>query len=66
MITIRGVLQPAGIADLAPKLLDQGISEETVASLKPLDQSAIAAVPRSAPGGLRGSLINRLATQVDG
>lgn len=64
VITIRGVLQPAGIAELAPKLLDQGISAETVQSLKPLINPAMLPFLEAAPGGLRGALVNKLATQV--
>jgi len=35
VITVRGVLQPAGIADLAPRLLNEGISESSIATIKP-------------------------------
>jgi uncharacterized paraquat-inducible protein A len=64
VITIRGVLQPEGIAELAPKLLDQGISEQSVATLKPLINPAILPLLEAAPGGLRGALVNRLAKQL--
>src|SRR5262245_49053056 len=36
VITIRGALQPAGLAELAPQLLEQGISDQTLARLRPL------------------------------
>jgi len=64
VITIRGVLQPSGIAELAPKLLEQGVSEQTVNSLKPLINPAMLPFLQAAPGGLRGALVNRLATQI--
>ena len=64
VITIRGVLQPAGIAELAPKLLDQGISEQSVAALRPLINPAVLPLLEAAPGGLRAALVNRLAKQL--
>jgi uncharacterized paraquat-inducible protein A len=64
VITIRGVLQPAGIADLAPKLLEQGVSEKTIAALKPLINPAMLPFLEMGPGGLRGALVSRLGTQI--
>jgi len=64
VITIRGVLQPSGIAELAPKLLEQGVSEQTINSLKPLINPAMLPFLQAAPGGLRGALVSRLATQI--
>jgi hypothetical protein len=64
VITIRGVLQPSGVADLAPKLLDQGISEETVKTLRPLINPMVLPLLDASPGGLRGALVNRLTTQL--
>lgn len=64
VITIRGVLQPAGIADLAPKLLSQGISDQSIVALKPLINPMLLPLLEAAPGGLRGALVNRLSTQL--
>jgi len=64
VITIRGVLRPDGVAELAPKLLDQGVSEDTIKMLRPLINPAMLPFLDAAPGGLRGALVNRLATQI--
>jgi hypothetical protein len=64
VITIRGVLRPDGVAELAPKLLDQGISEDTIKTLRPLINPMLLPLLEGAPGGLRGALVNRLATQL--
>ena len=64
VITIRGVLEPAGIAEIAPKLLDQGISQQTVDSLKPLINPAMMPFLEGAPGGLRGAMVSRLSAQL--
>ena len=64
VITIRGVLQPAGISELAPKLLAQGISDNTVAALKPLINPAVLPLLQMSPGGLKGALVDRLGKQL--
>jgi hypothetical protein len=64
VITIRGVLQPSGVADIAPKLLDQGISEETAKTIRPLINPAMLPLLESMPGGLRGALVNQLSKQL--
>jgi hypothetical protein len=64
VITIRGVLKPDGIAELAPKLLDQGVSEASIAQLKPMINPAMLMLLEASPGGLRGALVNRLGPQL--
>jgi hypothetical protein len=64
VITIRGVLQPSGVADIAPKLLDQGISDETARTIRPLINPAMLPLLESMPGGLRGALVNQLTKQL--
>jgi len=64
VITVRGTLQPAGLAALTPQLLDQGISENSVATIKPLINPAMLPLLEMTPGGLRGALSNRLGTQL--
>jgi hypothetical protein len=64
VITIRGYLQPDGIAELAPKLLSQGISDQSIAAIRPLINPAVAPLLELSPGGLKGALVNRLGTQV--
>lgn len=64
VITIRGVLQPDGIAALAPKLLEQGLTDESIAQLKPMINPMMAALIEATPGGLRGAIISRLGPQI--
>ena len=64
VITVRGVLQPSGVADIAPKLLDQGISEEAAKTIRPLINPAMLPLLESMPGGLRGALVNQLTQQL--
>jgi hypothetical protein len=64
VITVRGVLQPAGMAELAPKILNDGISDQSVATMKPLINPAILPLLEMSPGGLRAALVKRLGDQL--
>ena len=64
VITVRGVLQPAGMADLAPRILNDGISEQSIATIKPLINPTILPLLEMSPGGLRGALVKRLGDQL--
>jgi hypothetical protein len=63
VLTVRGTLQPEGLAALAPQLLEQGLSEGTVAALRPLLNPFALGLLEASPGGLRQSLIDRLGGQ---
>jgi hypothetical protein len=64
VITVTGVLQPAGMAELAPRILNDGISEQSIATIKPLINPAILPLLEMSPGGLRGALVKRLGDQL--
>jgi hypothetical protein len=64
VITVRGVLQPAGMAELAPRILNDGISEQSIATIKPLINPAILPLLEMSPGGLRTALVKRLGDQL--
>lgn len=64
VITVTGVLQRAGLAELAPKLLNEGISEQSVAAMKPLINPAILPLLEMSPGGLRAALVKQLGDRV--
>ena len=64
VITVRGLLQPDGIAELAPQLLNQGISDQTIGAIKPLMNPALVPLMEMAPGGLKGALVRQLSTQL--
>ena len=64
VITVRGMLQPDGIAELAPQLLSQGISDQSIAAIKPLMNPALVPLMEMTPGGLKGALVKQLSTQL--
>lgn len=64
VITIRGNLEPEGVASLAPQLLEQGISDKTIDSLKPLLKPALLSMLDLDNGGLKKMIVDKLAGDV--
>lgn len=64
VITVRGTLDPDGVATLAPRLLEQGLSEDAVASLRPMLNPALLPMVDAMPGGLRAALVMQLGGQL--
>ena len=64
VISVRGTLDPDGVARLAPQILDQGISDETVAVLRVMLNPAIVPMLEATPGGIKGALVTQLGGQI--
>ncbi len=64
VITVSGRLDPQGVATLAPKLLDQGLSEADIAALKPVLNPALLPLLEASPGGLKEALVNQLGSKL--
>lgn len=64
VITVRGHLDPEGVAALAPKLLDEGLSDTAIAALRPLLNPAMLPFLDAAPGGLKTAMVSRLGAQL--
>jgi hypothetical protein len=64
VITVRGLLQPQGMAELAPQLIEQGISNESIELIKPLLNPALLPVLELNQGGLRGAVVGPISAQV--
>jgi hypothetical protein len=61
VITVRGMLQPGGLADLAPQLIDQGISDESIQMIRPMLNPALLPMLELGQGGLRGAVIGPIS-----
>ena len=64
VITVRGHLDPKGVATLAPKLLDEGLSDSTIATIRPLLNPFMLPLLEAQPGGLKGALVSRLGAEL--
>lgn len=64
VLDIRGVLTREGVAHVAPQMLEKGLDEETVASLKSLMNPQMVALLQFTGGDLRQTLIEKLSPQL--
>jgi hypothetical protein len=64
VLTIRGVLTREGIAQVAPTMLEKGLSDETIATLRAMMNPAILAFLEGRGGDLRKVIIERLSPQI--
>jgi hypothetical protein len=64
VITVRGILNPDGVAILAPQLLEQGLSEDAVAAFRPMLNPALLPMIEAMPGGLKGALVTQMGSRL--
>lgn len=64
VLTIQGSLNPAAVADLSRKLLEQGISESAVDSIRAMINPAILPLLEASQGGLKGMLVGSIGNEV--
>jgi hypothetical protein len=64
VLTIRGVLTRDGIAQIAPTMLQNGLSDETMAVLKSVMNPTIVAFIEGTGGDLRKNVLDKLTPQI--
>jgi hypothetical protein len=64
VLTVRGKLNSAGVADLAYKILDQGMTDSAVQSFRPLINPAVLPLLESGQSGLKGALVTSIGSQL--
>lgn len=64
VLTIRGVLTREGVAHVAPMMLERGLSDETIATLKSMMNPAIVSFLNATGGDLRKIILERLSPQI--
>lgn len=64
VISVRGTLDPGGVASLSTQLLDQGLSDEAIMRLRLMLNPALLPMLDAAPGGLKGALVTQLGGQL--
>jgi len=64
VITIRGVITPEGVAQMAPLMLEKGIDDDTVKVLKGMMNPTTVAFIEATGGDLRTTIISRLTPQL--
>jgi hypothetical protein len=66
VLTVRGMLNPTGVTDLANQILEQGITESAMQQFRPLINPALLPMLDSGQGGLRGAMISAIGNQLTG
>lgn len=64
VLTIRGVLSREGIAQVAPVVLERGLTDETVALLKSLLNPSVVAFVEATGGDVRKIILDKLGPQI--
>jgi hypothetical protein len=64
VLTIRGVLTREGIAQIAPQMLERGLTDDTMNVLKSVMNPAIVAFIEGTGGDLRKSVLEKLTPQI--
>jgi hypothetical protein len=64
VLTIRGVLTRDGIAQVAPMMLEKGLSDETVAVLKSMMNPTVVAFLEATGGDVRKIVVDKLGPQI--
>ncbi|HZJ17757.1 MAG TPA: paraquat-inducible protein A [Chthoniobacteraceae bacterium] len=64
VLTIRGFLKPEGVAHVAPELLDKGLNDKTITSLKAMMNPTMIALLEATGGDLRKTVLERLGPEL--
>jgi hypothetical protein len=64
VITIRGMLKPEGVSVIAPQMLEKGLSDETIGTLKQMMNPGLIALLEGTGGNLRKTIIDKLGPQM--
>jgi len=64
VLTVTGTLNPNGVADLAYKILDEGMTDTAINSFKPLLNPAMLPFMESGQGGLKGTIVSSIGNQL--
>ena len=64
ILTIQGRLNPTAVADLSRTLLDQGISESAVESIRGMINPDVLPLLEASQGGLKGMLVSSIGKEI--
>jgi hypothetical protein len=64
VLTVRGVLTREGVAYVAPRMLDEGLSDETISVLKGMMNPSMVAILEATGADLREMILQRLGPQI--
>jgi hypothetical protein len=64
VLTVKGTLNPTGVSDLANTILEKGMTEQAVQTIKPLINPQMLPFLEGGQGGLKGAFVSAIGTQI--
>jgi hypothetical protein len=64
VLTVKGTLNPEGIADFANKILEQGMTDSALQTIRPLINPAMLPFLEGGQGGLKGAFVSAIGNQI--
>jgi len=64
VLTVRGTLNPGGVADLANTILANGLTDSAINNFRPLLNPAMLPLLESGQGGLKGAFVSAIGNQL--
>src|SRR4029079_726382 len=64
VLTVKGTLNPEGISDFANKILEQGMTDSALQTIRPLINPAMLPFLEGGPGGLKGAFVSAIGNQI--
>jgi hypothetical protein len=68
VLTVKGTLNPGGVAELANKILEEGLTDSAINNFRPILNPAMLPLLESGQGGLKAAIVtaigNQLSTQL--
>ena len=64
VLTVKGTLNPTGVADLAHKILEEGMTESALQTIKPLINPTMLPFLEGGQGGLKGAFVSAIGNQI--
>jgi hypothetical protein len=66
VLTVKGTLNPSGAAELAHQILEKGMTDSAIDSIRPLINPAMLPFLEGGQGGLKGTLVSSIGNQLAG
>jgi hypothetical protein len=64
VLTVKGTLNPVGVSDLAYKILEQGMTDSAVQTIRPLINPQMLPFLEGGQGGLKGAFVSAIGNQL--
>jgi len=64
VLTVKGTLNPDGVADLSNKILEEGLTDSAINNFRPILNPAMLPLLESGQGGLKAAMVSAIGNQL--